>query len=157
MEGLKKDIEILSRNVDERDDVDRKDASLQTIDRDLEEAEEQYQMALRTHRTNIENLLKLHNSRLYALERNFQKELQILQTEFAQDKEVILAKFTREKRELAAIIEAVEQEEEEEGRNSEIEELEEHFETSHWNYLSQTAQRTHDFQNSNTFRSETIY
>lgn len=132
-------------------------------------------MALRTHLINIDTLIKLHDSRLYALERHFQKELQTLQSDFAQEKEVMLTKFEREKRELSAIIDAIEQEED--GRNNEakhafeqlreeirnrnleeinmlrisldaqIEELEQHFESAHLNYLSQTAQRTHDFKN----------
>eukprot|EP01034_Spumella_vulgaris_P033781 gene33781-41672_t len=79
-----------------------------------------------------------------------------------------------EKKDLAAVIEAVEQQEEtadssakhdfeqlrEENRNknleeinmlrisldAQIEELEQHFETAHLNYLSQTSHRTHDFK-----------
>lgn len=74
-ESLKKDIEILSQNHER--DVDRKDAILQMFDRDLEEADDQYQMALRTHLVNIDTLIKLHDSRLYALERNFHAELKV--------------------------------------------------------------------------------
>lgn len=195
-EALKKDIEILSQNHER--DVDRKDAILQMLDRysrfayvnfyemfssylltigmnrDLEEAEDQYQMALRTHLVNIDALIKLHDSRLYALERNFQQELKAVQADFQHEKEVMLSKFHKEKKELTAIIDAIQQEEE--GRNSDakhafeqlreeirnknleeinmlrisldaqIEELEQHFETAHLNYLQQTAQRTHDFK-----------
>ena len=131
-------------------------------------------MALRTHLLNIDTLIKLHDSRLYALERNFQQELQALQADFQHEKEVMLTKFHREKKELAAIIDAIQQEEEsgnsdskhsfdqlrEEIRNrnleeinmlrisldAQIEELEQHFETAHLNYLQQTSQRTHDFK-----------
>ena len=81
-------------------------------DRDLEEAEDQYQMALRTHLVNIDTLIKLHDSRLYALERNFQQELKTLQEDFYHDKDVMLEKFQNEKMELKAIIEAIDQEEE---------------------------------------------
>jgi hypothetical protein len=80
--------------------------------RDLEEAEDQYQMALRTHLLNMDTIIKLHDSRLYSLERNFQQELRTVQADFLQEKEVLLQKFTKEKRELAAIIEAIETEEE---------------------------------------------
>ena len=141
---------------------------------DLEEAEDQYQMALRTHLVNIDTLIKLHDSRLYALERNFQQELKSLQADFQHEKEVMLSKFHKEKKELTAIIDAIQQEEagrnndakhafeqlREEIRNrnleeinmlrisldAQIEELEQHFETAHLNYLQQTAQRTHDFK-----------
>ena len=43
-ESLKKDIEIISQNHER--DVDRKDAILQMMDRDLEEAEDQYQVLI---------------------------------------------------------------------------------------------------------------
>ena len=47
VEELKKEIEILSQNHER--DVDKKDAIIQMLSRDLEEFEEQYQMALRSH------------------------------------------------------------------------------------------------------------
>jgi hypothetical protein len=84
----------------------------------LEEAEDQYQMALRTHLVNIDTLIKLHDSRLYALERNFQNELKTIQADFQAEKELMVAKFTREKRDLQAIIDAIEQEED--SRKSEV-------------------------------------
>merc|ERR1719199_1676415 len=54
VESLRKDIEILSQSHER--DVDRKDAIIQMLDRDLEEAEEQYTMALRSHLQNIDGL-----------------------------------------------------------------------------------------------------
>ena len=110
-ESLKKDIEIISQNHER--DVDRKDAILQMIDRDLEEAEEQYQMSFRSNLVNVDELIKLHDTRLYSLERGFQTELATIQNDFAKEREVISAKFQLEKKELLAIIEAVEREEEE--------------------------------------------
>lgn len=88
------------------------------IYRDLEEAEDQYQMALRTHLVNIDTLIKLHDSRLYALERNFQQELKTLQEDFYNDKDAMIEKFQNEKMELKAIIEAIDQEED--TRNMEV-------------------------------------
>lgn len=110
-ESLKKDIEILSQNHER--DVDRKDAILQMLDRDLEEAEDQYQMALRTHLVNIDSLIKLHDSRLYALERSFQAELKQLQADFYKEKDSLTTKFKQEKKDLLAIIDAIDNEEEE--------------------------------------------
>lgn len=171
-EALKKDIEILSQNHER--DVDRKDAILQMLDRDLEEAEDQYQMALRTHLENVDELIQLHDSRIYALERAFQEESQTIQSDFSSERDRMLEKFAKEKAELTAIIEAIDQEEEsreaeakhafeqlrEEIRNkdheefnmlrisldAQIEELEQQFENAHLIYLQQTAQRTHDFK-----------
>jgi len=171
-ESLKKDIEIISQNHER--DVDRKDAILQMIDRDLEEAEEQYQMSYRSNQVNLDELIKLHDTRLYALERGFQTELATTQNDFMKERDIIVTKFQQEKKEMLAIIEAVGTEEEdcenearhqfeqlrEEIRNrngedinmlrisldAQIEELEQQFETAHLNYLQQTAQRTHDFK-----------
>jgi hypothetical protein len=108
-ESLKKDVEILSQNHER--DVDRKDAILQMLDRDLEEAEDQFQTAMRSHLVNIDVLIKLHDSRLYALERNFQTELLTLQTDFHEEKYEMTIRFRLERKELGAIIETIEKEE----------------------------------------------
>ena len=55
---------------------------------------------------------------LYSLERNFQQELANIQADFLSEKEIMLSKFYKEKRELSAIIDAIENEEE--GRNSDV-------------------------------------
>ena len=60
MESLRKDIEVLSQNHER--DVDRKDAIIQMLDRDLEEAEEQYQMTLRRHLRHVDELVDLQVS-----------------------------------------------------------------------------------------------
>ena len=171
-ESLKKDVEILSQNHER--DVDRKDAILQMLDRDLEEAEDQFQVAMRSHLVNMDALIKLHDSRLYALERNFQTEITTIQRDFHKEKTEMIARFGQEKKELSSIIETIEKEEQDReneakhafeqlreeirNRNSEdinmlrisldaqIEELETLFESAHLNYLQQTAQRTHDFK-----------
>lgn len=110
-ESLKKDVEILSQNHER--DVDRKDAILQMLDRDLEEAEDQFQMALRTHLQNLDILIQLHDSRLYALEKSFQQELKTMQKDFAIEREVMHLKFKTEKKELTAVIETIEHDENE--------------------------------------------
>jgi len=52
---LKKDIEILSQTFERI--VDRKDATIKSLAKDLQEAEEQYAMALRSHLQNVDNLI----------------------------------------------------------------------------------------------------
>lgn len=131
-------------------------------------------MALRTHLQNLDTLIQLHDSRLYSLEKNFQTDLKTMQSDFHLEKDNMLVKFRQEKKELTAVIEMIESDENdreaeakhsfeqlrEEIRNrnleeinmlrisldAQIEELEQHFETAHLNYLQQTAQRTHDFK-----------
>lgn len=172
LEQLRKDIEILSQSHER--DVDRKDAILQMLDRDLEEAEEQFQMANRANVQNIDRLIDLHDSRLLALENEFEKELRILDEEFAVEKAAIIKQHSIERAEmegLMALVEAENNDEEQEAlqeheqqremirnRNleeinvlritldSNIEDLEQHFETAHLNYLQNTDQRTADFK-----------
>ncbi|CAM9182045.1 unnamed protein product [Ectocarpus fasciculatus] len=171
-ESLRKDVEILSQNHER--DVDRKDAILQMLDRDLEESEDQFQMALRTHLQNIDQLIRLQDSRLYVQEKAFQQELRTIQTDFQKEKDIMQTKFKIEKKELTAVVETIEQEENErevearhafeqlreEARNrnleeinmlrisldTQIEDLESNFESEHISYLQQTSQRTHDFK-----------
>ena len=54
-QDLRKDIEILSQTFERI--VDRKDAILKSLVTDLEEAEEQYQVSLRSHIQNIDKLI----------------------------------------------------------------------------------------------------
>ena len=60
VDSLRKEIEILSQNHER--DVDRKDAIIQMLDRDVEEAEDQFQMALRSHLMNMDKLVDLQVS-----------------------------------------------------------------------------------------------
>merc|ERR1719271_877139 len=106
---LKKQVEITSQNHER--DVDRKDAILQMLDRDLDEAEEQHQVAVRSHLLNVDRLLEIQQSRLQALEDDFQKDVATLEEEFRVEREHIMEKHTLEKRELMIIVQQVEQEE----------------------------------------------
>ncbi|KAH8091501.1 hypothetical protein JL720_5808 [Aureococcus anophagefferens] len=172
VESLRKGIEILSQNHER--DVDRKDAIIQMLDRDLEEAEDQFQMALRSHLQNMDQLIDLQDSRLLTSEQEFEQELHTLEAEFQAEKEAIVKQHALETQELNDIMSAVESEEQEReaeakqeheqlreeirnknleeinmlriGLDSQIEDLEQHFETAHLNYLQTTDQRTHDFK-----------
>jgi hypothetical protein len=172
VDGLRKDIEILSQNHER--DVDRKDAIIQMLDRDLEEAEDQFQMALRCHLQNMDKLIDLQDARLLALEREFERELTTLEKEFKKERAGIVEQHGREVGELnniMAAIDAEEQERESEMRteheqtreeirnrnleeinvlritlDTQIEDLEQHFETAHWNYLHNTDDRTTKFK-----------
>ena len=54
-QDLKKDIEILSQTFERI--IDRKEAIIKSLVKDIEEAEEQYEMALRSHLQNQDNLI----------------------------------------------------------------------------------------------------
>ena len=57
---LKKDIEILSQTFERV--IDRKEAIIKSLVKDIEEAEEQYQMALRSHLQNVVGLIGTYYS-----------------------------------------------------------------------------------------------
>lgn len=106
---LKKQVEIISQNHER--DVDRKDAILQMLDRDLDEAEEQHQVAVRSHLLNVDRLLEIQQSRLLALEDEFKKDVATLTEEFRVEREQIQEKHALEKRELTLIVDQVERDE----------------------------------------------
>jgi len=172
VEDLRKEIEIMSQQHER--EVDRKDAIIQILDRDLEDSEEQYQMALRAHLLIVDKLIDLHNARLRGIEYDFEKDLQELRDEFGSERMEVDRSHAAHKKELLDImatmeLDFTEQEsdarqefeatrEEIKNRNSEeynvlrftleglIEELERHFDSAHSNYMATTEQRTQDFK-----------
>lgn len=106
---LKKQVEVISQTHER--DVDRKDAILQMLDRDLDEAEEQHQVAVRSHLLNVDKLLEVQQSRLCALADEFEKDVETLREEFRIEREQIQDKHALEKRELIMIIDQVEKDE----------------------------------------------
>ena len=67
------------------------------LDRDLDEAEEQYQMALRNHLIHMDELIDLHNSRLDGLKQEFERDLSIIKAEFDTEKAEIKTSHDQEK------------------------------------------------------------
>eukprot|EP00798_Chlamydomonas_sp_ICE-L_P003323 gene3323-13354_t len=169
VEELRREIEILSQNHER--EVDRKDAIVQMLDRDLEEAEEQYGLAVRGHMLVMDSLLDLQYQRMKAVESQFNSDLKDLEDEFEAERMQIVGahkkdmndmlsamegEFTDADNELRQDFEA--QREEIKNRNSEeynvlkiqlegiIEELERHFEQAHKAYLESTEHRTQAFK-----------
>ena len=91
--------------------MDAKDAVMQMFNRDLEEAEEQYQMALRNNRIHIDELIDIQTSRLQAVEEEFNRDLRILIEEFEMEREEIMENHRLECKELRDIIAKVDKEE----------------------------------------------
>jgi hypothetical protein len=173
VEDLRKEIEVVSQHHER--EVDRKDAIIQVLDRNLEESEEQYQMAMRAHLLILDRLIDLHNAKLAGTELEFEKDLMELTDEFGAERHEINASHARHKKEMLDIMATMEAEfneqesearqefestrEEIKNRNMEeynvlrftlegfIEELERHFDAAHANYMHTTEQRTQDFKN----------
>ncbi|KAG2490043.1 hypothetical protein HYH03_011508 [Edaphochlamys debaryana] len=172
VEELRREMEILSQNHER--EVDRKDAIMQMLDRDLEEAEEQYSLAVRSHMLVVDNLLDLQYQRVRALEAEFAADLKALEDEFETERTEIVNAHTRQRKDMGDMITAMEgmfsdaeaelrqeyeaQREEIKNRNSEeynvlkiqlegiIEELEKSFELAHRAYLESTEHRTNTFR-----------
>ena len=172
VESLRKDLEIMSQNHER--EVDMKDAIIQMLDRDLDEAEEQYQMALRSHLQNIDALIALYNSKVRQLENEFETEIRQIEKDFQKERNEIVEKHQSVKGELIEIIDLVEHQfldseaeakqdfdsycEELKNKNQEdcnllkitleakIEELESHFAKSADAYDQTTRQRTQQFR-----------
>mmetsp|Transcript_9321 Transcript_9321/g.22055 ORF Transcript_9321/g.22055 Transcript_9321/m.22055 type:complete len:504 (+) Transcript_9321:62-1573(+) len=172
VESLRKDLEIMSQNHER--EVDMKDAIIQMLDRDLDEAEEQYQMALRSHLQNVDALIDLYNSKVRQLESEFEDEIRQMQDDFQTERTEIVTKHAAAKGELADIIDLVEQQfkeseadakqefdsqcEELKNKNLEdrnvlklmleafIETLENHFANAAETYDQTTRQRTQQFR-----------
>jgi len=122
---LKKEVEIISQNHER--DVDRKDAFLQMLDRDLDEAEEQHQVAVRAHLLNVDRLIAIQRSRVEALEQEFKQEVATIEQEFQTERDALLNRHSLEKRELQIIVQEVEAEEEQQ-RNQEVTEFQAQYE-----------------------------
>lgn len=172
VENLRKQVEIRSQQHER--DLDRKDAAIQMLTHDLDEAEEQFQASLRSHLCHVDRLIALQDKRMTALERDFQRDLEYLSQGYALEKQNLINQHSIEKQELNRLMRAVEVQEREReaearqeheqlreeirNKNSEefnvlrimldstIEELEQHFEAAHLTYLQNTDQRTQDFK-----------
>jgi len=90
--------------------VDRKDAIIQMLDRDLEEADEQHQMALRSHLMNVDALITLQRSRLEAMESHFERDLHMIEKEFRAESDDMRATHKRTAKEMRDVNEAIQDE-----------------------------------------------
>ena len=105
-EELRRDIQILSQTFERV--IDRKDAIIKSLAKDIEEAEEQYQIALRSHLQNIDSLIDFQAKRIRSLEEEFKNELQVLEKEFEMERQLMLCRHDQEMRELSDITLAME-------------------------------------------------
>ncbi|XP_046351485.2 dynein regulatory complex subunit 2-like [Haliotis rufescens] len=104
---LKKDIEILSQTFERV--VDRKDAVIKSLAKDIMEAEEQYSMALRSHLQNVDNLIGLQRQRLGKAKHEYTEELDIIMEEFDSEREMLVEQHTQEMTDIDDILFAMDQ------------------------------------------------
>jgi len=106
-EQLRNEIEIYSQN--NQRELDSKEAMLQMFDKNLDEADEQYQMALKNHLIHIDELIALQDSRLASMETEFSRDTRILEDEYDTEREEILNIHRRQIQELEELIETIDE------------------------------------------------
>lgn len=104
---LKAEITVLKNTFDRV--IDQKDEVIKALLMDIEEAEEQYMIALRSHLQNIEQFLEMQKERLATLKVEYNKELKIIEHEFELERKQMLDKHNADINELADILFAMEQ------------------------------------------------
>ncbi|KAM8977465.1 dynein regulatory complex subunit 2 [Pelodytes ibericus] len=104
---LCKDIEILSQTFERV--VDCKDSVIKSLAKDVEESEEQYAHALRSHLQNIDKQLELQRDRISLLQEEYQQELDAVQKEFETERKMIIQQKDTEITYLENVLLAMEQ------------------------------------------------
>ena len=80
LDQLRKETELLAQSHER--EVDRKDALIQLIDRDLDEAEEQHRQFSRLALHSLDDLLAVYNSSVEHLIREYESETSAMAAEF---------------------------------------------------------------------------
>lgn len=99
---LLKDIEIMSQTFERI--IDRKDSVIKSLVKDLQEAEEQYAMAVRSYFERTDFLIDLHTEQLETMRKKCEKEVEIIKQEFDKEREYILKRHQIEMDEMTTII-----------------------------------------------------
>ena len=154
--------------------LDRKNAQIEALAADLDEAEAQHGTAAKQHAFQMDQFISLHRRRVRDVEDEFRRETRLLEEEFAEEQRRILAGHEAQKKNAHELRRAMEDaheaslselranfetaREEIKNRNGEeydvlkfslesaIEALERHFEEAHGAYLGSTDNRTESFK-----------
>lgn len=111
VDELRKQLDLYFKNFER--ELDNKDAILQMLDNDIEEAEEQHTIALRNNFIHIDQLMSLQLSRISNLEREFKKDVKELHLEFEKETKEINENFVEEKEDINQMTNALKTEFEE--------------------------------------------
>ena len=98
IDEIRKQLQLYFQNFER--DLDNRDAILQMLDRDIEEAEEHYNIALNNHFIHIRQLTALQDSRIKGLFQEFAKDVDELDLEFTKEMEEIEENFKEEQNEI---------------------------------------------------------
>jgi hypothetical protein len=121
---LTADIEILRHEFEKA--LDRKNANIAMLLGDLEESEEQYRLALRTHITSVESLIELQKQRIGDMDRHFEDELARMKRDHDLERAEIIRRNDLEKADVKLVLENLRVEAEKENNALEEEQREVH-------------------------------
>lgn len=108
IDELRKLIEIYAKNFER--DLDNKDAILQMLDRDIEEAEEHYSIALSNHFVHLKQLTNLQDSRIKGIFKEFDRDVNELENEFDSETKQIKENFDEEQIEINNMLKLIKSE-----------------------------------------------
>lgn len=96
------EIEVVRNTFDKT--LDRKNAVIAMLAGDMDEAEEQFRLALRTHLANVDALIDLQNRRMADLDMQFESDLLALKSDFELERAEVTRKHELEKADLKLIL-----------------------------------------------------
>ncbi|KAI9089819.1 hypothetical protein DFS34DRAFT_383151 [Phlyctochytrium arcticum] len=96
------------RQIHERH-LDRKNAAIANLTRDVEEADLQFATALQSHCVNVDTLIDLQSARLHTLQTQFETDLGILDGEFNSERMRLQTQHAKEKADILGIMSRMEQ------------------------------------------------
>ena len=99
---LLKDIEIMSQTFERI--IDRKDSVIKSLVKDLQEAEEQYAMAMRSYFERTDFLIYLQKEQLDTMRKKCEREIEVIKLEFDKERENIMRRHQVEMDEMTTII-----------------------------------------------------
>ncbi|KAI8911070.1 coiled-coil domain-containing protein 65-like protein [Gorgonomyces haynaldii] len=107
-QDLKKQVEILQQ-VHARH-IDRKNAAIATLHKDIEESEEQYATAVQAHLISIDTLIGLQDQRIETMRKQFESDVMVLDNEFNTERVRLQAQHAKEKTDILGIMARAEHE-----------------------------------------------
>ncbi len=108
IDQLRKLIEIYVKNFER--ELDNKDAILQMLDRDIEEAEEHYSIALSNHFVHLKQLTNLQDCRIKGIFKEFDRDVTELENEFDSETGQIRKNFDEEQVEINNMLKLIKNE-----------------------------------------------
>eukprot|EP00916_Digyalum_oweni_P004491 GHVL01007955.1.p1 GENE.GHVL01007955.1~~GHVL01007955.1.p1 ORF type:complete len:457 (-),score=98.99 GHVL01007955.1:1199-2479(-) len=106
---LKGELESLNNTL--KRDIDRKDAAIQMISRDIDDAQEQQRQSVMRHMEHQQVLINIQKERMQTLESDYERDVQKLLNGFEMDEAELLARQGADKQEVLLLIAHTEAEE----------------------------------------------